>query len=108
LELHRVYVSHGLDPDGFWRITPREMVARLEGARRRLAVEQDGRSWLAWHVAALSRQPKLPDLGSMFEHQKKQAPQTAEQQEIGLDQLFLAWGGDPEQLARVREQGGRS
>lgn len=108
MELHRVYVSHGLDPEGFWRITPREMVARLEGARRRLSAEQDGRAWLAWHVAALSRQTKLPDLSSMFTQQKKQEPQTTEELRISVDQLFLAWGGDPEQLAQVREQEGQS
>ncbi|WP_222509202.1 hypothetical protein [Leisingera daeponensis] len=84
------------------------MVARLEGARRRLSAEQDGRAWLAWHVAALSRAQKLPDLGSMFAQQEKQGPQTAAEQEISLDQLFLAWGGDPAQLAQVRETRGQS
>lgn len=83
------------------------MVARLEGARRRLSSEQDGRAWLAWHVAALTRAQKMPELSSMFEQQKR-GPQTAEQQEISLDQLFLAWGGDPAQLAQVREQRGQS
>jgi hypothetical protein len=83
------------------------MVARLEGARRRLSSEQDGRAWLAWHVAALTRAQKLPDLGSMFSHQQKQGPQSAEEQEISLDQLFLAWGGDPAQLAQVRDQRGQ-
>jgi len=83
------------------------MVARLEGARRRLSVEQDGRAWHAWHVAALSRQQKLPELDAMFTKQQKRGPQTAEQQEISLDQLFLAWGGDPAQLAQVRAQRGK-
>lgn len=107
MELHRVFVSYGLDPDSFWRITPREMVARLEGARRRLSGEQNGRAWLAWHVAALSRASKLPDLSDMLEQdQQKRGPQTVEEQEISLDQLFLAWGGDPAQLAQVRDERG--
>jgi len=101
-------VAHGLEPEVFWHITPREMVARLEGARRRLSAEQDGRAWHAWHVAALLRAQKLPDLGSMFTQQKNQGPQTAEEIEITADQLFLAWGGDPDQLARVRETRGQS
>ena len=108
MELHRTYVAHGLDADSFWQITPREMVARLDGARRRLTSEQDGRAWLAWHVAALSRQTKLPNLGSMFTQEKRQEPQTPEQVRISADQLFLAWGGDPEQLAQVREKEGAS
>lgn len=84
------------------------MVARLEGARRRLSSEQDGRAWLAWHVAALTRAQKLPELSSMLTQQQKQGPQTAEEIEISVDQLFLAWGGDPDQLAQVREHRGQS
>lgn len=84
------------------------MVARLEGARRRLSAEQDGRAWHAWHVAALMRQETLPDLGSMFTKQEPQAPQTVEELAISAEQLFLAWGGDPAQLAQVREQTGVS
>jgi len=95
-----------LDPESFWHITPREMVARLDGARRRLAAEQDGRAWLAWHVAALSRQSKLPDLASLLARDEPSAPQTPAEQEVSIDQLFLAWGGDPAELARVREQRG--
>ncbi|GAB5431212.1 MAG: hypothetical protein EpisKO_05820 [Epibacterium sp.] len=106
--MHRIYVAHGLDPDGFWQITPREMVARLDGARRRLIAEQDGRAWLAWHIAALTRQTKLPDLSGMFTQEKRQEPQTPEQVRISVDQLFLAWGGDPAQLAQVRAAEGAS
>lgn len=100
-------MSFGLDPDGFWRITPRELVARLEGARRRLSVEQDGRAWLAWHVAAFARAEKLPDLSSMFSQEKSKEPQTHDDQEIALDRLFLSMGGDPKELARVRSQRGQ-
>lgn len=101
--MQRVYVSFGLDPEGFWRLTPRELVVRLEGARRRLLSEQDGRVWLAWHVAALSRQSKLPDLASLLQDQTKKPAQTLKQQEISVEQLFLAWGGDPAQLVDVRQ-----
>lgn len=96
-------MAFGLDPEGFWRITPRELVVRLEGAHRRLQNEQDGRVWLAWHVAALSRQTKLPDLASLLQDRQQKPAQTLQDQEIGLDQLFLAWGGDPAQLADVRK-----
>lgn len=79
------------------------MAARLEGAHRRLSAEQDGRAWHAWHVAALSRQPKLPDLETMFARKEPAKPQTDEEVVITIDQLFLAWGGDPAELARVRK-----
>ena len=95
-------MSYGLEPEGFWRITPRELVARLEGARRRLTAEQDGRAWHAWHVAALMRQEKLPDLASLLSSTEQKPAQTPDEQVIALDELFLAWGGDPKQLAEVR------
>lgn len=99
-------MSFGLDPDGFWRITPRELVARLEGARRRLSTEQDGRAWHAWTVAALTRAAKLPDLEAMFSQEKSKGPQTHDDQEIAFDRLFLSMGGDPKELARQRAQRG--
>lgn len=78
------------------------MVARIDGAQRRLSSEQDGRAWLAWHIAALPRQRELPELSSMFEQQKR-GPQTAAEQEVCLDQLALAWGINPAEIARECE-----
>ncbi|WP_211037801.1 hypothetical protein [Leisingera sp. HS039] len=95
-----------MDPESFWHITPREMVARIEGAHRRVSAEQDGRAWLAWTTAALMRQQKLPELSSLMARDEPQAPQTPAEQEISLDMLFLAWGGDPAELAQMREQKG--
>lgn len=103
--MHRVYVSFGLDPSGFWRITPREMAARLEGARRRLDHEQDARAWHAWHVAALSRADPLPDLASLMTKSEQPKDQTPDEQVIAIDRLFLAWGGDVADLAQAREKG---
>lgn len=80
------------------------MVARLDGARRRLAAEYDGRIYLAWHVAAFSRQVKLPELASLLSRSKTQSEQTPDEQGIALSDLFLAWGGDPAQLSQIRER----
>ena len=79
------------------------MAARMEGARRRLEAEHDASAWHAWHVAALTRAKDLPDLKSILSS-KPQADQTPEQQEVALDQMFLAWGGDPADLARVKAE----
>lgn len=78
------------------------MAARIDGAHRRLSNEQDGRAWHAWHVAALTRAEKMPALDVMFTKQKAQAEQSGDEQVIMLDHLFLAWGGDPAQLAEMR------
>lgn len=79
------------------------MVARLEGARRRLDAEQDDRAWLAWHIAAFSRAAKLPDLESILGRSETKKLQSPQEQSISMDQLFLGWGGDPAQLAMARE-----
>ena len=79
------------------------MVARLDGARRRLEAEQDGRAWMAWHVAALTRAAKLPDLKTLLVRSETKKQQSPQEQSISMDQLFLAWGGDPAQLAIARE-----
>lgn len=56
------YASAGFDPAHFWGLTPRLYVLHMNGARDRLEMEQRNRAWLAWHVEALHRQKKLPDL----------------------------------------------
>ncbi|MBQ2263267.1 MAG: hypothetical protein II336_18135 [Loktanella sp.] len=61
------YVSAGLPPDLFWRITLREYAAHMDGAARRLEREHKSRAWLAHTTAALSgvsgkKFPKLEEL----------------------------------------------
>lgn len=61
----------------FWRSTPRIVKICLDGAADRLRAEQNGRAWLAWHVEALSRSKKLPELDRLMvcvSGVKKQAP----------------------------------
>lgn len=49
------------------------------------------------------RAEKLPDLKTLLSDARRPArPQTDEEIEIAADGLFLAMGGDPEQLARAR------
>lgn len=102
--MHIAYIAHGFDPDGFWRLAPREVKARCEGARKRLEAESDNRISLAWHTAAFSRQKKLPDLKKILERSNPKKKQTPEEQALALDMLFLAWGGDPKDLAKKRNQ----
>ncbi len=46
----------------FWALTPRELGAVLDAARWRLQREHERDAWLAWHIAALQRVKRLPDL----------------------------------------------
>ncbi len=45
----------------------------LDGAARRIRREQEQKAWLAWHVAALGRQDKLPPLKSLMPGRPRKA-----------------------------------
>ena len=65
--MHEAYVSAGLPPGRFWRITPRLYLMEMRGAGARLDREHRERAWLAHTVAALGRVhgksfPSLDDL----------------------------------------------
>lgn len=54
------YIAAGLNPETFWRITPKEMIAHFAGAARRAKVEQKRLAWAAYQTAALTRTDKFP------------------------------------------------
>lgn len=83
----------GLDPDVFWRKTPREVSLIVEGRSRFLEREHNDRAWLAWHIAALSRIKRMPKLDRMMLRPTKEKPQTWEQQLQIVMQLNAAFGG---------------
>lgn len=104
------YIAAGFDPDGFWRITPREFTHRISGANERRRFDQDARAWLAWHTAALVRVEEMPDLSELLTPRKAEVERilTPDEQMIALDQLFLAMGGNKADLAaaHARANGG--
>lgn len=57
----------GIDPEAFWRLTPYQTRIAMMGLR-------DGRMTLAWHVACLTRQKKMPKLESLMEKHRKRDP----------------------------------
>jgi hypothetical protein len=52
----------------------------IEAAARRWEREHNARVWLAWHVAALSRVKKMPDLKRMLKTNTSKPRQTWRQQ----------------------------
>ena len=53
---------------------------RLDGARLRIEREHNERAWLAWHVAALSRVPRMPPLRKLqVQSRRKRAQHWTEQ-----------------------------
>lgn len=59
------YISAGLPPGRFWKITPRLYLTEMRGAAARLDREHNERAWAAWHAAYLpmaKRSVPLSDL----------------------------------------------
>lgn len=59
----------------------------IEAASRRWEREHNARVWLAWHVAALHRAKRLPDIKKMFVNNTVKPRQTWREQL----QVFSAW-----------------
>lgn len=75
----------------------------MDGARRRADLEMDRLTYLAWQTANLTRAAKLPDLRKLLGSASQPKSQEPEALALSIDQLFLAWGGDPEALKKARE-----
>lgn len=68
-------------------VTPRVMQLVFQGASERFEREQQGRAWMAWHVAALPRVKKFPTLESLMGIKRKAKRQTVSEMEA----IFKAW-----------------
>jgi len=99
--MHVTWVTAGFDPARFWQITLKEADRELSGAMKRRERESDERIWLAWHIVALDRTQKLPQLQDLL---ARPTTGTSRRQQTGPEMLaamkgmFLAFGGNPEQL----------
>jgi len=67
-------VSAGFDPARFWDLTFSELELMFEAAGKRAVRERNERAWSVWHIAALQRVKKLPDLRKMMVNEKPAAP----------------------------------
>ena len=68
------YIAAGFAPGDFWRITLREVFARLSGAAKRIEREHQDRAWLAHTTAALVRTDKLPKFTDFIKPMKPSKP----------------------------------
>lgn len=76
----------------------------MQGARRRLEREADERMSLAWHIVALDRTKKLPKLETLLIGARHGSGrrQTPEEHLVAMKSIFLAFGGDPEELKTLQ------
>lgn len=101
--MHSEWVASGLDPERFWKLTPREIARETLSHIRLLEREHDERAWLAWHIAALPRERKFPRLKQLMSQRKKpKKPQSPDIQLAQMRAMFLAFGGDPKELENIK------
>lgn len=70
-----------ISPQEFWGLTPKEIVEVIEANLWGKEQEYKLAGWLAWHIAALERQKKLPKLERIIgSNQKQKKPMTLDKQ----------------------------
>lgn len=65
----------------------------LSGAALAAEREQQGRAWLAWHIAALPRVKRFPSLDDMLGVRRKVRRQTQDELVANLKRAFGLKGG---------------
>jgi hypothetical protein len=85
----------GLLPREFWALTYAEFAAMAAGYARAQRRRTNELVYLAWHVAVLSRQPKLPELSSLMqtEDDSRKKDQTPDEMLTMVRMLNAAMGG---------------
>lgn len=67
-------MSLGLDPDRFWRITPRLILVELDAAQLRQRRNEDMMLTAAWVSAGLQRASKMPKLKALLRRETDEKP----------------------------------
>jgi hypothetical protein len=85
----------GLLPREFWALTYSEFAAMAAGYARAQKRRTNELVYLAWHVAALSRQTRLPELSSLLqaEDETRKREQTPDEMLTMVRMLNAAMGG---------------
>lgn len=85
----------------------KEVDRELHGAMKRRDREMDQRLWQAWHMVALDRTKKLPALSELFSRsQPEKRKQSTDEMLFAMKGLFLAFGGNPDELKGSNDQPG--
>jgi hypothetical protein len=78
----------------------------MRAAEMRREMAADERTALAWHIEAFARTKKLPKLqdviGKKSRQRKPSGPQSLDEQLANMKTLFLAFGGNPEELKTLQ------
>lgn len=103
----RSFVAAGGSVESFWTMTPRTFGLFMSGVSDREEAAQANRAWTAWHIAALMRANRLPNLREMMPKRLRHAPRMSPQAlTTAIEATFVALGGDAEALARKKKEQG--
>lgn len=95
----------GFDPDAYWRQTPRLFDIAIRARIRVKEQDQQGRAWLAWHIAALPKMKRFPSFKDLLGIKRVVRKQTPDQIEAGLRRLFKMskadWSARKDQRLKV-------
>ncbi len=81
----------GYSHESFWEQTARTVQLTFDAGAERLGREHNDRAWMAWHVAALQRSKKFPQLSKLLVQRRKQ--DNWRKQVEGLKNWVIATGG---------------
>ncbi|GLK49489.1 hypothetical protein GCM10017620_24620 [Brevundimonas intermedia] len=95
-----MWVEAGFDPESYWRQTPRLYDIAIRARIRVREQEQQGRAWLAWHVAALPKMKRFPGLKELLGQRPKARVQTPSRIEAELKRMFGLKRNEPWPVAQ--------
>jgi hypothetical protein len=84
------WLEFGYDEQSFWHMTPRQVDRAVSARGKTLIREQNERAWLAWHIAALTRSKRLPDLKKLL--YKPPRKQQTWQEQLAIAEMYAAIG----------------
>jgi len=87
------YISAGLPPGRFWKITPRLYLTEMRGASARLDREFRDRAWLAWHTDYLPKMKKVVPLEKLTGQKAAYKPKPWQAQLAAWKAYATAKGG---------------
>lgn len=79
-----------LDLDQFWQMSPFLFGLAIEGYNQRTKSDLEVMRWQTWHIAALGRCKKMPDIKEFVQSRKKR-DKVAHIDEDGIKASLKAW-----------------
>ena len=74
-----------MGPSDYWSSTPRQVMASISAANRRIVREMNHDMTIAWHISAFGRMKKMPKLSNLMMKAPSRKRQTWQEQLMLMD-----------------------